>query len=294
MITHESTFPVHRYSFIEKLLFQRVRFTPSKLAQELNGKTILITGASSGIGEQVAYLLQDFPVHLVLVARRKENLMRIKYEIEKNMATVTIVAADLRVNDELEELICLIQELPHGLDIVVSNAGLSINRSIYESLDRHHDFERTMAINYFAPVKMLLAFIPLLEKNNGQIINISTINAVLVPFPRWAAYQASKTAFDSWLRSTAIELQRNGVSTTSIYLPLVKTDMIRPTEAYDRMPAMCPKHVAKIICKSMYTKCKMYRPWWLPIGQISSVLFRGTIEKVMMKTTGRGNRRAGS
>ncbi|MGG0642574.1 SDR family NAD(P)-dependent oxidoreductase [Sporosarcina gallistercoris] len=294
MIGEKETLSVHRYSFIEKLLFKPVRFNSTKLAQELRGKTILITGASSGIGEQVAYLLQDYPVHLILVARRKENLLRIQEKIEKNKATVTVFTADLRVDDELGGLIDLIQSLPGGLDIMVSNAGLSIHRSIYESLDRYHDFERTMAINYFAPVKMLLSFIPLLEKNNGQVINVSTINSLLIPFPGWAAYQASKTAFDNWLRSVAIELQRNGVSATSIYLPLVKTDMIRPTAAYDRMPAMCPKHVAIIICKSMYTKRKLYRPWWLPFGQLSSVLFRRTIEIGMQKMSGRRDRHAGS
>ncbi len=255
----------------------------NKLHKELSGKTILITGASSGIGEQVAYLLKNSDIHLILVARREERLLAIKKEIEKSKATVTIYKADIRIDKDLDGLIQLIHELPDGLDVVISNAGLSINRSIYQSLDRYHDFKRTMAVNYFAPVKLLLALIPLLEKNKGQIVNVSTINSLLIPIPNWAAYQASKTAFDSWLRSIAIELQANFITTTSIYLPLVKTEMIRPTVAYDHSPAMCPNHVAKIISKSLYTKRKKYRPWWLIFGQFASILFRGCLERIMLR-----------
>ncbi|MDW0110936.1 SDR family NAD(P)-dependent oxidoreductase [Sporosarcina aquimarina] len=286
---------VHAYNLIEKVLFQPTHFNRKKLQQELSGKTILITGASSGIGEQVAYMLKDLPVHLILVARREENLRYIKNEIEKAEAAVTIYKADLRIDDDLNVVVQLIRALPEGLDVVISNAGLSINRSIHQSLDRVHDFTRTMAINYFAPVKLLLALIPLLEKSQGQIVNVSTINSLLIPIPNWAAYQASKTAFDTWFRSVAIELKASCVDTTSIYLPLVKTDMIRPTAAYDRMPAMCPNHVAEIICKSLYTKRKKYRPWWLLFGQLASIVCRGGLERVMTKVNERkGDPRAGS
>ncbi|MDQ0156324.1 NAD(P)-dependent dehydrogenase (short-subunit alcohol dehydrogenase family) [Robertmurraya andreesenii] len=182
----------------------------------------------------------------------------------------------------MEALLTFIHQLPKGLDVVVSNAGKSIRRPIKDSLDRYHDFSRTMAINYFAPVQLLLSVIPLLQKNQGQIINVSTINAMLHPFPYWAAYQSSKSAFDIWFRSAAPELNALGIATTSIYLPLVKTPMVLPTEAYRKMPAMSPSHVAKIICKSMYTKRKKYRPWWLPLGQFGSLVFGGLLEQFIL------------
>ena len=138
-----------------------------------------------------------------------------------------------------------------------------------------------MAINYFAPVQLLLSVIPLLEKNKGQVINISTINALLIPIPYWAAYQASKSAFDIWFRSAALELNTMGISTTTIYLPLVRTPMIQPTAAYEKVPAMCPNHVAKIIGKSMYTKRKRYTPWWLFSGQLAAIFFRGMWEALL-------------
>lgn len=269
---------MYKYSFLEKLLFLPTYLNKRKLIYKLKGKNLLITGASSGIGEQLAYSLADIDVHLILVARREEKLLTMKTEIERKAAKVSIFRADLRNREEMEGLLTFIHQLPNGLDFVVSNAGKSINRSINDSLERYHDFTRTMAINYFAPVQLLLSVIPLLKINQGQIINISTVNALLIPIPYWAAYQASKSAFDTWFRSAAPELNAMGITTTSIYLPLVRTPMILPTATYKKMPAMSPKHVAKIISKAMYTKRKRYKPWWLFFGQLTSIIFRGIWE----------------
>jgi short-subunit dehydrogenase len=272
---------MQNYNFIEKILFLSTCLNKKKLGSEVKGKTILITGASSGIGEELSYMLADMEVHLILVARRGEKLLKMKNEIEKKGARVSVFMADLRNNIEMEDLLSFIHQLPGGLDFVVSNAGKSIRRSINDSLDRFHDFSRTIAINYYAPVQLLLSVIPLLREKQGQIINISTVNSLLIPVPFWSAYQASKSAFDTWFRSAAPELNGIGISTTSIYLPLVKTPMILPTAAYENAPAMSPNHVAKIICRSMYTKRRTYKPWWLIFGQLASVLFRGVWERII-------------
>lgn len=269
---------MHRYSFVENLLFPPTYLNKKKLKLKLKEKTILITGASSGIGEKLAYLLSEINVHLILVARTEDKLLTMKSEIEKKSAKVSVYCVDLRNKEEMKGLLSFIHQIPEGLDLIVSNAGKSIRRSIINSLDRYHDFTRTMAINYFAPVELLLSTIPLLRKNQGQVINISTVNALLIPIPYWAAYQASKSAFDTWFRSAAPELNTMGISTTSIYLPLVKTPMILPTTAYKDFPVMCPNHVAKIICKTMYTQRQKYKPWWLIFGQLGSIIFRGIWE----------------
>ncbi|WP_028610107.1 SDR family NAD(P)-dependent oxidoreductase [Paenibacillus harenae] len=269
-------------SLLERLLYPPDRMEEKKLARVLQGKTVVITGASSGIGERLAYLLGRLPVHLILAARREERLRAIKREIEEGAAQVSVFRADLRKEDELESFLAFLHQLPGGVDVVVSNAGLSIRRSMEDSLDRYHDFTRTMAINYFAPVRLLLSVIPLLRQKQGQMINVSTINTSLIPFPYFAAYQASKSAFDTWLRSSAPELHAMGIATTSIYLPLVRTPMILPTAAYRNRPAMSADHAARIIAKSMYTKRKRVMPWWLLFGQLASLLFRGPWEAAML------------
>lgn len=283
---------MHKYSFFENILFPPSYINKKKLAVKLEGKTVLITGASSGIGEHLAYMLADMNIHMILVARREEKLLAIKSDIEQKTARVSIFPADLRKAEDMEAFLTFIHQLPDGLDYIVSNAGKSIMRPINNSLDRYHDFTRTMAINYFAPVQLMLSTVPILAKTQGHFINISTINVLLQPIPYWAAYQASKSAFDVWLRSSAPELNVMGISNTSIYLPLVKTPMILPTKAYNKAPAMSPDHVAKIICRSMYTKRRYYKPWWLIFGQLGSVLLRGIWEltaPIVLK--GRGKRK---
>jgi len=253
------------------------------MKKEMDGKTVLITGASSGIGKDFAYLLADTTAHLILVARTEANMNIVKVEIEKASATVTVFPVDLRNEEERIELLTFLHQLPDGLDVVVSNAGISINRPIAQSLDRYHDFTRTMALNYFAPVQLLLSLIPMLAQKNGQIINVSTINALLFPVPYWAAYQASKTAFDTWLRSAEPELKVKNISTTSIYLPLVRTPMIKPTIVYQNSPAMSPVHVAEMIGHALYMKRKVYKPWWLILGEWASVVFRLPLSLIVLK-----------
>lgn len=255
-------------------MFPPIGFNEERLRERLKGKTILITGASFGIGESLAYKLANTGVHLILVARTAEKLNSIKNKIEKQGGYVSVFPADLSKPAEVAALLPIIHQLPGGVDIVVNNAGKSIRRSINDSLDRQHDFTRTMAINYFGPVQLLLSLIPVLEKNKGHVINISSVSVLLAPAPYWAAYQASKSAFDNWFRCTSPELNATGVSTTSIYLPLVKTRMIAPTAKYQKMPAMNPDHVAAIICRAIINKRRKYAPWWLVFGQLASVIFR--------------------
>jgi short-subunit dehydrogenase len=283
---------MHTYNLLESFLFPPTSFNEGKIQKTLQGKSILITGASSGIGEHLAIFLSklNIDLQLILVARREEKLEALKQSLQSKTITIHIIRADLRVQEDMNHLLEYLHQLPGGLDIVVSNAGLSINRPILQSLDRFHDFTRTMAINYFAPVELILSVIPLLQQKQGQIINISTINALIAPFPNWAAYQASKTAFDVWLQSTAPEFNKIGITTTSIYLPLVKTPMILPTKGYKNMPAMTPEHVAKIICRSMYTKQRRFKPWWLIFGELSSILFKKIIDYFFYKNSLRGSK----
>ncbi len=259
-----------KYSFSERILFPSTLLNGSMLNEKLKGKIVLITGASYGIGEQVAYILAKTGARFLLVARTEERLKEVKHEVERRGGSAEVFVADLTKEEQVKTL--LGQLLQFNIDVVISNAGKSIRRPIYESLDRFHDFSRLMGVNYFGPVQLLLSLIPVLEKTKGHVINISAVNVLLAPTPYWAAYQSSKTAFDQWFRCVAPELKVAGIATTSIYLPLVKTRMIAPTPAYDKMPAMSATHAATIICNSIVSRSRKIAPWWLPPVQLFSML----------------------
>lgn len=259
---------------MDLLFFPLLRVNQHKLQGLLAGKTVLITGASYGIGECLALHLAFPATRLILVARTEEKLWAVQAQVEARGGQADVFPCDLRQPAEVEAFLEQLYQLPKGIDILVNNAGKSIRRSLFDSLDRFHDFTRTMNLNYFGPVQMMLALTPTLVAQRGHIINISAINVLLLPAPQWAAYQASKTAFDQWFRCAAPELNAQGVKTTSIYLPLVRTRMIAPTKAYQNMPALSPDQVAKLICKAMISRPRTLAPWWLILGQLASVLLR--------------------
>ena len=257
----------------ELLLFPRKRISSTRLKTFLQHKTILITGASYGIGEATARLLAIYEVTLILTARTKEKLESIRKQLEKLGATVYVFPADLYDIKQTEKLLEFILQSGLCIDIFISNAGKSICRPVEESLERFHDVTRTMSLNYYAPVRLTLGLIPLLKHTKGQIIHISAINVLFPPAPYWAAYQASKTAIDQWFRSTALELKPAGIHITSIYLPLVQTRMIEPTKAYRNMPAMNVEQAATIIARCILKRKKMFKPWWCTVSQWISFVF---------------------
>jgi short-subunit dehydrogenase len=268
---------------MDLFFFPFLWFSKSRLQRHLAGKTVLITGASFGIGECLAEILAEMRPRLLLVARTKEKLDELKQKVEARGGQAEVFPCDLRDDSSLDGLLEKLRQLPDGIDIVVSNAGKSIRRSIFDSLDRFHDVSRTIGVNYLGPVRLLVGLIPSLVERRGHIINVSAVNVLLAPAPKWAAYQASKTAFDQWFRCVGPELNARGVATTSIYLPLVRTRMIEPTEAYRKMPAMRPERVARLICKSILTRRRSYGPWWLLCAQLASVLFRRPWEALMAR-----------
>jgi short-subunit dehydrogenase len=262
------------------LFFPILWYSRAKLRRRLAGKTVLITGASYGVGESLAETLAGAGAHLLLVARTAEKLLEVKKKVEERGGRADVFPCDLSDPAAVRALLGQLLQLPNGIDLVVSNAGKSIRRSVFDSLDRLHDFTRTMNVNYFGPVQLLLGLIPTLVARRGHVINISTGNAVVLPAPKWAAYGASKVAFDYWFRSVGPELNARGVATTSMYLPLVRTRMSAPTAYLQRLPAMQPEQVARLICRAINSRRRWYKPWWLWPAELGSVLFRWPWEVV--------------
>jgi short-subunit dehydrogenase len=218
-----------------------------QLRNRVGGRSIVITGASSGIGEALAKRLGDAGAKVLLVARSAEKLESLKKAIEKRGGVAFVYAADLSNAEDTQRLIAEVLEEQGGVDILVNNAGISIRRSVQKSYDRVHDFERTLALNFLGAVRLIMGFVPAMRaQKDGQILNVSTIG-VQVNVPRYGAYIASKAALDAFSRVLAVEVLRDGVKVTTIYMPLVKTPMMASTTIYDAFPMRTAEQAADLI-----------------------------------------------
>jgi NAD(P)-dependent dehydrogenase (short-subunit alcohol dehydrogenase family) len=210
----------------------------------LKGKTVVITGASSGIGLVTAVQVAKAGAVPILVARGKDKLEATKALIEGQGGKAYAYGCDL---SDLQAIDALTEQLSgdfEHIDYIVNNAGRSIRRSLKLSEDRFHDFERTMQLNYFGAIRLVMGLLPKMRaQKSGHVVNISSIGVLTNP-PRFSAYVASKAALDAWSNVVSSELVGDGVSFTSIHMPLVRTPMIAPTKMYDRFPTISPGQAA--------------------------------------------------
>ena len=209
------------------------------------GKRILITGASSGIGEAGALKLAAEGARVIVVARRKDLLDSVVELVEAAGGDATAIACDLSDLDAVDALVADVDERFGGVDVLVNNAGRSIRRPLAESLDRWHDVERTMALNYYSPLRLIRGFGPgMRERRDGHIVNVSTWGVLNESSPLFAVYNASKAALTAVSRVVETEWGNEGVHSTTLFYPLVKTPMIAPTRAYDGLPGLSADEAA--------------------------------------------------
>ncbi|WP_041452358.1 SDR family oxidoreductase [Hoyosella subflava] len=218
----------------------------------LKGRTVLITGASSGIGRATAFRAARRGARLILVARRAEELSELCREIVAAGGEATAYPCDLTDSDAIDDLAKQVLHDFGAVDVLVNNAGRSIRRSVQLSTDRFHDYERTMALNYFAAVRLTLALLPaMISQRYGRVINVSTQGLQGHP-PRYSAYLASKAALEEFGRIAGRDLLADGVTFTSVRMPLVGTEMIAPSEAANRgIPRLAPEQAASLVIRAL-------------------------------------------
>ncbi len=231
-------------------------FIDHSLEGNVKNKIVLITGASSGIGKGTALRLSAAGAHVLLVARSADKLEETAAEIAENGGMSTIYQADVSNMEDCDKLVADVLANHGSVDILINNAGRSIRRSLELSFDRFHDFERTMQVNYFGAIRLIMGFAPsMLEAGGGHIINISSISA-LTPSPRFSAYVASKSALDAWTRAAAVEFSDRNVRFTTINMPLVRTPMIAATKVYDSMPVLTQDEAVDMLTEAVIKKPK--------------------------------------
>ncbi|MCU4398013.1 MULTISPECIES: SDR family NAD(P)-dependent oxidoreductase [Acinetobacter] len=238
--------------------------------QKVDGKTIIVTGASSGIGLTVSKHLAQAGAHVLLLARTKETLDEVKAEIEANGGKASVFPCDLNDMESIDAVSKEILASVDHIDILINNAGRSIRRAVHESIDRFHDFERTMQLNYFGAVRLVLNVLPhMMQRKDGQIINISSIG-VLANATRFSAYVASKAALDAFSRCLSAEVHSHKIAITSIYMPLVRTPMIAPTKIYKYVPTLSPEEAADLIAYAIVKRPKKIAT---NLGRLASITY---------------------
>ena len=256
-------------------------FRDRSLASSVKGKRVLITGASSGIGLETAVRVGEAGGTVLLVARTREKLEEVAAQIKAAGGTAHVHPADLSDLDDIDRLAQEVLDEHGGVDVLVNNAGRSIRRAVARSYDRFHDYERTMQLNYFGALKLILAFLPgMRERKSGHILNVSSIG-VQTNTPRFSAYVASKSALDAFSRCAAPECVADNVSFTTVYMPLVRTPMIAPTDIYKAFPTLTPDEAAQMLCDAIIDKPKRKASRLGTFGEVLYSLSPATVDIVL-------------
>jgi NAD(P)-dependent dehydrogenase (short-subunit alcohol dehydrogenase family) len=252
-VPHLETYAPKLWDYWERNLDPDL-FIDRSLSGRVRDKIAVVTGASSGIGRAAALKLAAAGAKVMLVARGEEKLVDTKREIAAAGGKAWMYTCDISDMASCDALVAKVLKDHGGCDYLVNNAGRSIRRGVLNSLDRFHDFERTMQLNYFGALRLIMGFLPgMVVNKRGHIINISSIG-VLSNAPRFAAYVASKSALDSFAACAASEFIDKGIDFTTINMPLVRTPMIAPTKMYENVPTLSPEEAADLIVEAIVYK----------------------------------------
>jgi NAD(P)-dependent dehydrogenase (short-subunit alcohol dehydrogenase family) len=277
--------PLHSYAWKVWDYWER-RLDPEALTERnlrsaLQDRVVVVTGASSGIGRASAELLARHGARVVLVSRTKEKLQELRRDIEGEGGKAYVYPTDLSDVDACDAMIQKVLADHDHVDILINNAGRSIRRSIEASYDRFHDFQRTMQLNYFGAVKLMLAVLPgMRRRRRGHIINISSIGTQAYP-PRFGAYVASKSALAALARCIGPEVADDGVAVTNIHMPLVRTPMIAPTGMYRNFPTSSPEEAAEMVASAILTRAPEVSTRLGKVGETVSTIAPGLLQLVM-------------
>lgn len=229
-------------------------FIDRSLKGTVAGKVVLVTGGSSGIGLAAAHKFAEAGATTVICGRDQDKLDEACAEARAKGYEFIAYAADIADMADCDRFVQLLIDKHGGVDFLINNAGRSIRRAIESSYDRFHDYERTMQLNYFGCLRVTMGFLPgMVAKRKGHVVNISSIG-VLTNAPRFSAYVASKAALDAWTRCASSEFADQGITFTTINMPLVRTPMIAPTKIYNNVPTLSPEEAADMIAQACIFK----------------------------------------
>jgi len=251
------------------------------LEAAVGGRTVLVTGSSYGIGRAAAAQVAAAGATTLVVARDRKRLAGLVDEVAAAGGTAHAYPADLSDMEAIAQLAARLAADGHEVDVLVNNAARSIRRSLADTYDRLHDFERTMRLNYFGAVHLTMALLPgMRERGSGHVVNVSTMGTQ-TSTPRFAAYLASKAALEAFTRVAAAECLGDGVRFTTVHMPLVRTPMIEPTAAYEGLPALSPEQAGGMIGEALRTRAEYVGPRVGTASEVLSALFPAGANEVL-------------
>jgi NAD(P)-dependent dehydrogenase (short-subunit alcohol dehydrogenase family) len=236
-------------------------FIDRSLKGKVGGKVVLVTGGSSGIGLSAACKFAEAGAITIICARDEGKLGEavkeiVAYAKQRGVDKPQVFSYSVDIADAqgCADFVQALETEHGGVDYLINNAGRSIRRAIESSYDRFHDYERTMQLNYFGCLRVTMGLLPgMVKKRKGHVVNISSIG-VLTNAPRFSAYVASKAALDAWTRCASSEFADQGITFTTINMPLVRTPMIAPTKIYNNVPTLAPEEAAEMIAQACVDK----------------------------------------
>ena len=264
---------------------------PEQVGHVVRGRTVVITGASRGVGAQLAVRLAAVGATVALLARDAAALEAVAARCGP---AASIYPVDLRRTDQTRAVAERILA-EHGTPaVLVANAGHSIRRSVAASTDRFHDIERLTGANFTGPLALTLPLLAAMRADGGGHLVWVGSAGVGLPGPGFSGYLATKAAFEAWLRCLGPEAAADGVQISTVHLPLVRTAMSAPTRGYDRMPALTANEAAALLCRAITDRPRLISPWWARVGSVLSVAAPATAERIAAASVVGTSRPAGA
>jgi short-subunit dehydrogenase len=226
--------------------------------KKFNNKTVLITGASSGLGREISKILAQTKTSLILVARREEKLVELKEELESfNSNQVFIISQDLTDLKGPEIVYNKVSELELNVDILINNAGIAFSDEFLDiPLD---DYNNLIDLNIKAMINLTYKFLPkMVENKSGMILNISSVLGVL-PIPDMAVYGGSKAFILSFSEALWKEYGKYGISVTTLVSVGIDTEFFTRVKRnkFVYVPVQKPEIVARKAIKALSKKKRL-------------------------------------
>jgi short-subunit dehydrogenase len=255
-------------------------------------KTVVITGASSGIGRELAYQLAEQGAWLSLAARNGERLATVAKECQARGGKAVAILTDVSEQAQCAQLIQRTVDNYQRIDMLVNNAGITMWADFEEVLDLSF-YEQMMRVNYLGSVYCTYYALPFLKKTHGRIVGISSLGGKN-GLPKRSGYVASKHAMTGFFDSLRIEIAEYEISVTMIYPGFVATETRERALGADGKPigkspvredeAMPAEDCAQLIIEAAATrKRELVMTWRGKVGLWLKLIAPGVVDRIAQK-----------